>query len=60
METPCIRLCQIDPRTGWCEGCGRTLDEIAGWSRFDDRDRRTIMAGLAARLARLKTMKAQP
>lgn len=60
METPCIRLCQIDPRTGWCEGCGRTLDEIAGWSRFDDRDRRRIMTGLAARLSKLKTMQAQP
>ncbi len=30
--SPCTSLCVLDRSTGWCEGCGRTLDEIARWS----------------------------
>ncbi len=29
VETPCIRVCEMDPVHGICAGCGRTLDEIA-------------------------------
>jgi uncharacterized protein len=49
-ETPCIAVCAIDPRTGLCLGCGRTLPEIARWSRLDSAERRTIMAGLSERM----------
>jgi predicted Fe-S protein YdhL (DUF1289 family) len=28
--------------TGWCEGCLRTIDEIAAWSVLDDRSKRTV------------------
>jgi len=31
-NSPCTNLCVLDPATGWCEGCRRTLDEIARWS----------------------------
>jgi len=53
METPCTRICQIEPATGWCIGCGRSLQEIAGWSQFSDGERRQIMATLPERLAML-------
>jgi uncharacterized protein len=49
METPCIKICVIDPGTSLCEGCGRTLAEIAGWSRLAPAERRRIMAELPAR-----------
>ena len=29
MPSPCINVCRMDERTGWCEGCQRTLTEIA-------------------------------
>jgi uncharacterized protein len=29
-HSPCISVCSVDPR-GWCRGCYRTLEEIAGW-----------------------------
>ncbi|HEY1145049.1 MAG TPA: DUF1289 domain-containing protein [Allosphingosinicella sp.] len=51
MRTPCIRVCSLDPFTGLCTGCGRTTDEIAGWMRFSDEERETIMESLPARLA---------
>jgi predicted Fe-S protein YdhL (DUF1289 family) len=50
-ETPCIAVCQIDPRTNLCFACGRTLPEIARWSGMDGAERRAIMAQLAARMA---------
>jgi predicted Fe-S protein YdhL (DUF1289 family) len=50
-ETPCISVCQIDPRTNLCFGCGRTLPEIARWSGMDGAERRAVMALLPARMA---------
>ena len=49
-ETPCIAVCQIDPRTNLCFGCGRTLPEIARWSAMDSAERRAIMAQLGPRM----------
>lgn len=50
MELPCILVCSIDMKTGYCFGCGRTRDEIAGWMTYSSQERREIMAGLPARL----------
>ena len=49
METPCIKICVIDPGTGLCEGCARTLAEIATWGRLAPAERRRIMAALPGR-----------
>jgi predicted Fe-S protein YdhL (DUF1289 family) len=50
MESPCILVCSIDLRTGFCFGCGRTRDEIAAWIGYTAEERRAVMAQLAARL----------
>jgi uncharacterized protein len=50
METPCIKVCVIDERSGLCTGCGRTRREIAGWSSMTAKERRRTMAELPARL----------
>jgi uncharacterized protein len=49
-ETPCISVCQMDPRTNLCFGCGRTLPEIARWSGMDRAERAAIMAQLRSRM----------
>jgi predicted Fe-S protein YdhL (DUF1289 family) len=49
-ETPCIAVCQIDPRTNLCFGCGRTLPEIARWGAMDSAERRAIMGELGPRM----------
>ena len=49
VASPCINVCRIHTPTGWCEGCMRTLDEIAGWSRLDDPAKRDVLARLADR-----------
>jgi uncharacterized protein len=51
IETPCIAVCMIDPRTGLCFGCGRTLPEIARWHRIDNAERLAIMELLPGRMA---------
>lgn len=49
METPCINVCTMNPGTGMCEGCARTIQEIASWARLTPADRRRIMAELPSR-----------
>ena len=51
IETPCIAVCMIDPRTNLCFGCGRTLPEIARWHRMESEARLAVMAVLPARMA---------
>ncbi|HUN91380.1 MAG TPA: DUF1289 domain-containing protein, partial [Burkholderiaceae bacterium] len=36
VASPCVNVCHIEPGTGCCEGCLRTLDEIAGWISYSD------------------------
>jgi uncharacterized protein len=49
VASPCTSVCTIDQASGLCAGCFRTLDEIAGWSRFSDDEKRAVLRALAAR-----------
>jgi len=51
VRSPCTNVCAIDRRSGWCKGCGRTIDEITGWSQTSEADRVALVALLPARLA---------
>ena len=59
METPCVKICQLDRTQLLCSGCGRTLEEIAGWTSLSDDQRRHIMAELPQRLAASPTRRAE-
>lgn len=50
VESPCTKICTIDPSSGYCLGCGRTGNEIANWLAYTADGRRRIMAALPARL----------
>lgn len=45
VESPCVNICRM--KDGLCEGCGRTLGEIAEWSMATDERRRAILARIA-------------
>lgn len=47
--SPCTNVCRMDPESGWCLGCCRTIEEIAAWSRLDDGGKRAVLAELPAR-----------
>ena len=49
VTSPCTKVCTIDPRSGLCIGCGRTLDEIAQWGLLAEDERQRIMAELTHR-----------
>jgi predicted Fe-S protein YdhL (DUF1289 family) len=52
VTSPCIDICRMNPRTELCDGCFRTIDEIAGWSSFDDTQKRAVL-NLAAKRPRV-------
>jgi uncharacterized protein len=49
VNSPCIKVCQMDPQRDVCLGCARTLDEISRWARMSDAERSRIMAELPKR-----------
>lgn len=49
VPSPCISVCNMNVKTGWCEGCHRTIDEIAGWSRMSDTEKNAVWAQLKLR-----------
>ncbi len=53
IESPCILVCSIDMDTGFCHGCGRTGDEIGGWTLYPADRRQQIMSELPERMERI-------
>jgi len=49
VASPCVNVCHIEPGTGCCEGCLRTLDEIAGWISYSDEMKRAVWRRIAVR-----------
>lgn len=47
--SPCISVCRIEPSSGLCEGCLRTLDEIARWGSMNDDAQRAVLDAIDAR-----------
>jgi predicted Fe-S protein YdhL (DUF1289 family) len=50
VESPCIKVCKLDEHSV-CAGCGRTLAEIADWSRLTEEQQRAVCVKAAARVA---------
>ena len=46
--SPCINVCTLDMR-GYCMGCLRHVDEIAGWSRMTAHEQWAVLAQLEQR-----------
>lgn len=58
VKSPCIKVCRMHTGTGWCEGCLRTIDEIAAWGTLEDRLRREVLALLPERRRRWRALRA--
>jgi predicted Fe-S protein YdhL (DUF1289 family) len=55
IESPCVGVCLIDTDSGLCEGCLRTLDEVAVWGASSPQQRQEILAAVDRRRAQLET-----
>jgi len=49
VPSPCIAVCQLDPRTERCIGCLRHVDEIRDWPILSAAQKRAILAALPER-----------
>ncbi len=47
--SPCTGICRIGQTTGWCEGCMRTLKEIADWPMLRASEKRAVLDDLPSR-----------
>ena len=50
VPSPCNKVCAMDPSTGLCIGCARTLGEIAAWPGLSEAERQNIVEALPGRL----------
>jgi predicted Fe-S protein YdhL (DUF1289 family) len=49
--SPCISICRMSDHTSYCEGCWRSLDEIAGWAQRSAEGKRAVWQLIGERLA---------
>jgi uncharacterized protein len=49
VPSPCISLCKMNPQTGLCDGCFRTIDEIATWSTATEEMKRQVWVEIKRR-----------
>ncbi len=49
VPSPCVSVCRIDAGSGFCEGCLRTIDEIAAWRSLGDADKRSVWRAIELR-----------
>jgi polyhydroxyalkanoate synthesis repressor PhaR len=47
--SPCIGICTLDRKSGFCLGCKRTIEEIGRWQLLDDDARQAILDQLPGR-----------
>ncbi len=60
VPSPCVNICRMDEASGLCEGCLRTIDEIACWSLLDDAEKRGVWQQLDQRRAARATAGGSP
>lgn len=41
--SPCVGVCSMDERTGFCHGCYRTMEEIQQWWDLDNQQKQEIV-----------------
>lgn len=49
VPSPCTGVCRIEPASGLCAGCKRTLDEIADWPMLGNAEKRAALQRIEAR-----------
>lgn len=49
VTSPCIRICELDPASGLCRGCLRTIEEIQDWPSSSNREKLEILRVIRVR-----------
>lgn len=56
VASPCIDICRIDGKTGYCVACLRTLEEIRLWRKYTDHQCRRVLEDAKRRRRQLDRM----
>lgn len=48
-QSPCSKQCIINPKTSYCMGCYRTINEITKWINLTDDEKKEIMKKIEKR-----------
>lgn len=46
IPSPCGKGCEYDSSVKMCKSCGRTLEEIGNWSKYNDEQRLAVIERL--------------
>ncbi len=49
VDSPCVSICVVDPDTGYCMGCLRTLAEISCWLESSNDEKRAVLRAIDER-----------
>jgi hypothetical protein len=49
VPSPCVQVCTLDPLTGLCVGCYRTVQEVADWLEMSAEEKRAVLERVAQR-----------
>ena len=55
VSSPCVDVCRLNYTKKICEGCLRTLDEIAAWGYANDDERQRILKNVEERKNHVKS-----
>lgn len=58
--SPCTNVCIMEKSYGYCRGCHRTLNEIAGWASYTNDEKRALLQVLDSRRSTLSKLKSPP
>ena len=53
IDSPCVKICVIEPKSRLCTGCLRSIDEIGAWSGMSADARKAVMAELPSRAGQI-------
>jgi predicted Fe-S protein YdhL (DUF1289 family) len=57
VPSPCLSVCRMDAARAVCEGCWRSIEEIAAWSRMADVDKLVVWERIEARQRDAKVLR---
>ncbi|WP_425403424.1 DUF1289 domain-containing protein [Hwanghaeella sp.] len=49
IPSPCVGVCAVNPSSGQCVGCLRSIEEIGAWPRASNEERLAILERLKER-----------
>jgi len=56
-ESPCINVCVINSKTGYCTGCFRTLREVRDWMNATSLEKSLILENVKKRKDEIQSSK---